>query len=192
MSQIMLHILVGIDFSDRSTAALRHALKLASRMHARLHLTHFVKSSGVTAQSDLGLNIPTDFPEARQARVRMQRLLAELGSDVDAQIHLRIGEPGPGMLTLIKELKPDLVVVCSHGYGPLKRALLGSVTRLLVKQSPVPVVVVPTPGREAILDAPEPPKEPELPSVGHAVVNNSGGIGLSGIGGIGGADVVLR
>lgn len=192
MSKNMRHILVGIDFSDRSTAALRHALKLASHGDARLHLTHFVKSSGVTSQGDLGLNIPANFPEARQARVRMQRLLAELGSDVDAQIHLRIGEPGPGMLALIKELKPDFVVVCSHGYGPIKRALLGSVTRDLVKHSPVPVVVVPAPGREAILDAPEPPKEPELPSVGRAVVDTAGGIGLSGIGGIGGGDVVLR
>jgi nucleotide-binding universal stress UspA family protein len=192
MNQSTIHILVGIDFSESSTAALRHAQKLAGRMQARLHLCHFVKSNGVTAQSDLGLNVPDDFPEAKQARVALQRLLADLGSDVDGQIHLRIGDPGRGILALINELKPDLVVVCSHGYGLIKRTLLGSITKQLVEQSPVPVVVVPAPGREASLYAPEPPKERELPAVGRAVADSSGGVGLSGIGGIGGGGVVLR
>ena len=192
MNQATLHILVGVDFSESAKAALTHACKLAIRMKARLHLCHFVKPNGVSVPGDLGLNIPDNFPEAKQARVELQRTLLELGPDIDGQIHLRLGEPGRGMLALIQELKPDLVVVCSHGYGLLKRTLLGSVTKLLVEQSPAPVVVVPTPGREAVLYAPEPPKEPELPSVGRAVLDSGGGVGMSGIGGVGGDGVVFK
>ena len=192
MSQSTPHILVGVDDSKSTEVALLHAHKLAARMQARLHLCHFVKSSGVVSPGDLGLNVPDDFPEAKQARIWLQRMLTELGRDIDCQIHLRIGEPVAGMLALIEELRPDLVIVCSHGDGLLKRTLLGSVSRQLVERSPVPVLMVPTPGREAILDAPAPAKEPELPAVGRAVVEAGDGVGLAGIGGIGGGGVVLR
>lgn len=192
MSQNTPNILVGIDFSESSNVALLHARKLAVRMQARLHLCHFVQGQRIASQDDLGLNIPEDFPEAKEARADLQRILADLGSDIDGQIHLRLGEPKRGFLAMIQELKPDLVVVCSHGYGLIKRTLLGSVTRHLVEKSPVPVVVVPTPGREAILNAPEPLKEPELPAVGRAVIDSSVELDLNGIGGIGGGGVVLK
>ena len=102
MSKSTVHILVGIDFSDSSMAALNHAIDFGSRMQARLHLCHFVKSTGVEAQSDLGLNVPDEFPEAKQARIQLQRSLSNLGSDIDAQIHVRIGDPVRGMLALAK------------------------------------------------------------------------------------------
>jgi hypothetical protein len=94
--------------------------------------------------------------------------------------------PLAGMLSLIKEIRPDLVVVCSHGKGLLKRALIGSVSSQLVQRSPVPVLVVPTPGREQVLNQPEPPAEPELPAVGRAVVETGGGTTGYGINSIGG------
>jgi hypothetical protein len=120
------------------------------------------------------MNIPDSFPEAREARTRLERVRANLGTNLDVELHVRIGTPVEAMLTLIKELKPDLVVVCSHGKTLVQRALLGSVSNRLVQLSPVPVLVVPTPGREASLYQPEPPKEIELPAVGRAVTNSHG------------------
>ena len=188
-----MHILVGLDFSESSLMALAHALKLAERTGARLHLCHVVPRGGIAAPMNLGFNIPEEFPEAREARARLQRLHADLGAKVDAEVHLRMGEPVAGILALIQELKPDLVVVCSHGKGRIRRALLGSVSSQLAQRSPVPVVLVPTPGRETALFAPEPPPEPELPSVGQAVIDRSGAsISDGGIGGVGHVDLYLR
>lgn len=188
-----LHILVAVDFSESSAMALAHALKLAERTAARLHICHVAPASGLAAPVNLGMNIPTEFPEAREARVRLQRLHHDLGSKVDTELHLRMGEPVPGILGAIQELKPDMVVVCSHGKGAIRRALLGSVSSQLAQRSPVPVLVVPTPGREAALFAPEPAPEPELPSVGRAVIDHdSPGAADGGIGGTGGVGVHLR
>lgn len=148
MNEATLHILVGVDFSGSSDLALAHALKLAQRTSARLHICHITPSAGVTAPLNLGLNIPVEFPEARQARRRLERMKASLGPNFDVEVHLRIGNPLSGIQTLIQELKPDLVVVCSHGKGLVARTFLGSVTNRLVELSPVPVMVVPAPGRE--------------------------------------------
>lgn len=187
------NILVAVDFSDSAELALAQARKLAERPHTRLHICHIATGEGLEAPVSLGMNIPDDFPEAKEARAQLQHLRAQLGSSIDAQIHLRMGEPVAALLALIKELKPDMLVVGSHGKGALRRALVGSVSSAMVQRSPVPVLVVPAPGREALLHAPEPAPEPELPSVGRAVVP-TGGVSTSdaGIAGVGGMDLRLR
>jgi hypothetical protein len=92
----------------------------------------------------------------------------------------------------IKEMKPDVVVVGSHGKGMLSRALLGSVSSELAAKSPVPVMIIPTPGREELLNQPEPPKEPELPAVGRAVADTGGSTTTFGAGSIGGVGITYR
>lgn len=193
MSTAKLHILVGIDFSDSSNVAIQHAARLSVAMGARLHLAHIATGEGFVADTNLGMNIPGDFPAAKESRTQLQRVLGQLGAGIDGEVHVRLGtSPLAGMLSLIKELKPDFVVVGSHGKGLLRRALLGSVSNQLAERSPVPVMIIPTPGREEALNQPEPPPEPELPSVGRAVVDTGGGNSSFGIGSVGGGDINYR
>lgn len=193
MSPAKMHILVGIDFSDSSNLAIQHAARWAESCGARLHLCHIAEGEGIVADTNLGLNIPNEFPEAKEARTRLQRLLVELGTRIDGEVHVRLGtSPMAGMLSLIKEIKPDVVVVGSHGKGMLKRALLGSVSHELAAKSPVPVMIIPTPGRQELLNQPEPQKEPELPSVGRAVADTGGGTTTFGVGSIGGVGITYR
>ena len=192
MNENILHILVGIDFTEGSAMALAHALKLAERTRSRLHLGHVAPGSGISAEMNLGMNIPAEFPEAREARAQLERVKSNLGTALDVELHVRIGAPVKGMLALIHELKPDLVVICSHDKGMVERTLRGSISASLVQQSPVPIMVVPTPGREATLYQPEPPKEPELPSVGRAVTDTHGiQTSDAGIAGTSGSDIRL-
>lgn len=193
MSTATFHILVGIDFSDSSNLAIQHALRLGGAMGARLHLAHIVTGEGLVADTNLGMNIPGDFPAAKESRASLQRLLGQLGANVDGEIHVRLGtSPLAGLQSLITELKPDFVIVGSHGRGLLHRALLGSVSHQLAERSPVPVMIIPTPGREEALRQPEPPAEPELPAVGRPVADSEGGSSAFGIGSVGGSDVHYR
>lgn len=164
------NILVGIDFSDSSAGAMYHAVAMAERLGATLHLCHIAQiNANLVAYTDFALNVPAEFPDAQEARERLERLRAVLSQKITVETHLRIGDPVNGMLALARELRPDMIVVGSHGFGAVMRMLMGSVSTRLTRVSPVPVLVVPAPGRGAAAQAPEPVIEPPLPSVGSGV-----------------------
>jgi nucleotide-binding universal stress UspA family protein len=205
MSSGKMNILVAVDFSDTSAVAMYHALALAERTSAVLHLAHVVPGD-IQIPTDVGMNVPYELPEVKEARTRLERMRAMIGGKVDVELHLRAGQAVPAMLKLAKELKPDLVVVGSHGHGAVMRLLMGSFSTQMTKRSPVPVLVVPAPGRELEADKPEPQIEPAadagLPSIGQAAGDGgeqsheyhglsgglSSGVGTSP-GGISGLDV---
>lgn len=171
MSSGKMNILVGVDFSDTSAVAMYYALSLAERALATLHLVH-VAAAEFEIPTDIGMNAPSEIPEVKEARTRLERMRAMVsgGGKVEVDLHLRAGRPVPTMLRLIEELKPDFVVVGSHGRGAVMRLFLGSVSAELIKYSTVPVLVVPAPGRQAVASAAEPVIEPATgPSVGQAV-----------------------
>jgi nucleotide-binding universal stress UspA family protein len=163
------HILVGIDFSDSSAGAMYHALALAERLGAVLHLVHVAPAQAhLTVPTDIGMNMPTEFEEVKEARERLERLRAMIGEKASVELHLRMGDPVRGLIEVIRELRPDMVVIGSHGRSAVMRMLLGSVSTQIIHQSPVPVLVVPAPGREAAQPAEAPAVEPPLPSVGQS------------------------
>jgi len=169
-------LILGTDFSDSSAIALYHATSLAEKLRAQLHIVH-IAPARLSVPTDLGMNLPPDFEEAQLARQRLERMRAMMGSDLDVQLHLRIGHPVHEMLELIRELRPDMVIVGSHGRGAVMRVLLGSVSTELMRRSPVPVLIIPAPGREADLDKPTDPQpvaaDAGMPAVGQAPVSDT-------------------
>ena len=53
------------------------------------------------------------------------------------------GKPIRKILQEITRVRPDLIVVGSHGHGLVHKVLLGSVSSAVVRKAPCPVVVVP-------------------------------------------------
>jgi nucleotide-binding universal stress UspA family protein len=68
-----------------------------------------------------------------------------------AEMRVLQGEPGAQLVGAVHRERAALALVATRGTGPLKAALLGSVSRSLLVSAPVPVMVLP-PGAEPMFD----------------------------------------
>lgn len=140
-------ILVGVDFSEGSERALEQAVTLALGLRARVHVVHVYEPIAMVAPEAVLLTgeVQGQMEAERQQRTTMLAEWAQrlVGDRVPCVTHVIDGASLDGMLEEIRRVKPELVVVGSHGRGALMRMLMGSVSTALCHRSPVPVVVVP-------------------------------------------------
>ncbi|HKY36707.1 MAG TPA: universal stress protein [Polyangiaceae bacterium] len=143
-------ILVPVDYSDCSRAALRFAVDLAQRYQASLDVVHVWDRPSYI--SDLMLTTTEVMPRQslfhlinENAQRDLDQFLkgTELPQGMTATGRLLSGDPASALLQEIKQGHHRLVVVGTHGRTGLSRVLLGSVAEKLVRLSPVPVLVVP-------------------------------------------------
>ncbi len=140
-------ILVGIDFSPSAELALGYAVRLAEAVGARLDLVH-IHHTPIITTPEVMLDPPDEVAAVTWAQKELREMAARtVGERAPVRLHVRTDSTVSGLLQIVHELGPDLVVVGSHGRGAVMRALLGSVAEHLCRRSPVPVVVVPAPGR---------------------------------------------
>jgi nucleotide-binding universal stress UspA family protein len=137
----------GFDGSPESRAALEWAADLAHRRGAQL-IALAVHSP--IAFGGLSTRTATGFRTANEALgaalgEQLSEAVAALGA-ADADGRLLEGDAAGNLIEASTEL--DLLVLGSREYGPIRRVLLGSVSRALVRSASCPVVVLPR-GAEA-------------------------------------------
>ena len=82
-------------------------------------------------------------PVEAAARKKLESTLETVKRRVPAaKSDLRAGVASSEILEAIHELRPDLVIVGTHGRRGMGRLLLGSVAEKVVRMSPVPVLTV--------------------------------------------------
>jgi len=94
------------------------------------------------------------------ARTRAQEYMAELqkrvilsGCDVPISSHVEVGSVVEGLDSHAREARADLLVMTTHGWGPLRRAWLGSVADGLLRRTPCPILAIrPGEGEELKLE----------------------------------------
>jgi nucleotide-binding universal stress UspA family protein len=153
-------VVVGIDGSDASRAALAHAAWEAHRRRATLRLVH--SHSVVVPYSVMGL-APDPVELSRAAKVGAE-MLADFESQAQqAYPELRVdGEviaDSPGGALVAASADADLVVVGSRGLGGFSGLLLGSAGAQLAAHSHAPVIVIRPPDEKGNLGV-GPPHRP--------------------------------
>jgi nucleotide-binding universal stress UspA family protein len=133
----------GFDGSPESEEALAWAAALARRGRARLQALAVHSRVAFGALSTTGAFGCRSADDALRDELeqRMRAALAALpdGSDVSGRV--LEGDAATELAAASAEL--DLLVLGSRGYGSVRSALLGSVSRALVRSAACPVVVVP-------------------------------------------------
>ncbi len=136
-------ILVPTDFSDCADHAVEYAVELARQLGAQITLLHVAEVPVYTYSAAACLS--SDFSKTIEAMARrkLDDVVAVLRQRApDAGGVLESGPPGDAIRAAIKELRPDLIVMGTHGRRGLMHAMLGSVAEKTLRLADVPVLVV--------------------------------------------------
>lgn len=135
-------ILMPVAFSDRCRLAGRYAGAVAARFRSRLVLLHVVEpiaayvSTEMMAYSAAGETTPQ---RVETARGQLESFFADefAGRDVDRVVVA--GAPSSEIVRHAHAARAGLILMPTHGYGPFRRFLLGSVTAKVMHDADCPV-----------------------------------------------------
>jgi nucleotide-binding universal stress UspA family protein len=149
-------ILFAADLSHHAPEVARHAAGLAQKFGAKLHVLHIIEPLSEYAFSVLDSYLPPEAIETMRqqggldaARQAMQQRLEQFCREqnvpaaIIAEIKVAEGLPAAIILDEAQRIKPDLIVMGSHGQTALSEMFIGSVAHKVTIKSPVPVLLVP-------------------------------------------------
>ena len=152
MSIFPTKILLATDGSEEASLAASTASGLARRTGSELHV--------LTVGPELPYYELPDYParfeevveaqrrETREVLDEQVRKIEESGGTVE-KVHLETGiPPGRAIVHLGEELGAGVIAIGSRGRGPMKRAVMGSVSSSVVHHAHCPVLVVRGEGRD--------------------------------------------
>jgi nucleotide-binding universal stress UspA family protein len=133
-------ILVPMDGSPSSIAALEQALVLAEDLAADIEVLHVYAPD----RFELGSSTATTDDASAEAEREMENAIGEaraiLGDRLDRRTES--GEPVRKIIELAAAENADLIIMGTHGRVGRLRALVGSVAEGVVRSAPCPVLTV--------------------------------------------------
>lgn len=149
-------ILVPVDFSASSRAALDYAELLGARFGAEVDVLHVwspVDEAGTKTE------LLTEFMRTDAGHKMMEWLASfELRSHVEAHGRLAPGVPGDVPDAIIEAVETgayDLIVMGTHGRQGLSHLLRSSVAEKVMNRAPCPVLTVHAPDADTFAPDPE-------------------------------------
>jgi nucleotide-binding universal stress UspA family protein len=134
-------ILFPVDFSERSRAAAPFVLSMAQRYQAHVVLMHVLQPPmPIYAGMGIIYDEGRDFEELLAAlRAELQKFAESELPKVNLTCVVEPGDAAAAISQYAGDEKIDLIAMPTHGYGPFRRALLGSVTAKVLHDVSVPV-----------------------------------------------------
>jgi len=132
-------IIVPVDFSAESLAAVETALKLVDDP-AHVLVAHVLQDLSPAEPGEIWHSVDPAVRAQHAAKALRERLGREECKQVG--INVLIGDPGYEIADLAAREQAELIVLPSHGRTGLKRLLLGSVAERVIRLAHCPVLVL--------------------------------------------------
>lgn len=134
------HILFPVDFSERCSSAVPFVEAVASRYEAKITLLSVAQPFYYAAMGDPGGLVGLDTEELlRDVRERLANSLRTEFSGLRVERFTELGEPAQVITEFARTRGVDLIMMPTHGYGPFRSLLLGSVTAKVLHDAECPV-----------------------------------------------------
>ena len=155
MKIVLQRILVPVDFSERSRAAVVYGAAFVEKFGGSLHVLHVVDDPvgvGVdplmlpfTARTAVEMSIETT------AWKELRDILPKNDHDrLRTVLALEWGVPAVEILRYAKSHAIDLITMATHGRSGVTHLVMGSVAEDVVRDAPCPVLTVRQPEREFV------------------------------------------
>jgi nucleotide-binding universal stress UspA family protein len=136
-------ILVPTDMSDFGELALRFALVFSERLGSEITLLNAEEISWFATEHSLGYY----FENAPEAKVALTNRLnayaaARLPATVKSSALFADDLPERAIVKTAHDLDASLIIMGTHGRHGFRRALLGSVTERVLRETDIPVITV--------------------------------------------------
>ena len=154
-------ILVATDLTPNAVQAFKHAVMMARRNRANIHLLHVVPEvdpamrsyiSALMIKGSLEKFDTQHEAEAREEiRERLKKFaadeLADHPEDLDRVVSVDVlhGDPVARILETADRLQIDVIVMGTHGKGAMEYTFLGSVAEKVLRKTRRPVFIIPLP-----------------------------------------------
>ncbi|MDR3387593.1 MAG: universal stress protein [Rudaea sp.] len=148
------HILIPSDGSERSDAAIKHGVRFAKALGAKVTGVHVIPPfHSFTYRSQMLLTYHVALPEDSEAGYKratgecakkilqaIKRAASAEGVSCDT-IKVIDDQPFKAILEVAGKKGCDLIVMASHGHSGIGAVLLGSETQKVLTHSQIPVLV---------------------------------------------------
>jgi nucleotide-binding universal stress UspA family protein len=149
------YILLPTDFGETARVALKYAQALATTFNASIHLLHVLEDPLIYPAAHEGyFSLQPDYRQVMEQETyqRLETLLPEgERAGVHAKCVVRWGSPFVEIVRYAKSENMDMIVMGSHGLGPIAHMLMGSVAEKVVRKAPCPVLTVRHPEHEFVM-----------------------------------------
>jgi nucleotide-binding universal stress UspA family protein len=139
-------IVVGVDGSDDSMAALAAAAELGEEAGAALVVVHVRHEGWVTASATVvepgALLAMKDTLDAEATTTRQRAAAVLAGRRVLWRFDVALGDPASELIAAAHDQGAAAIVVGGRSHGVVTGLIVGSVAQKLVRHSPVSVLVV--------------------------------------------------
>jgi nucleotide-binding universal stress UspA family protein len=140
---VLRRLLVAIDLSEHSRAALHVAGTIAHQFGAALEILYVWAAPFYDADEHFDADLFERIRQSARAELDEFVLSAALPAPLTVEVHIASGAPGERIAERISAGAPDLLVLGTHGHGGFKRLVLGSVAEATVRYATCAALVVP-------------------------------------------------
>jgi len=150
------HIVIAVDYDPTAQKVAEQGFSLAKSMGAEVTLLHVITNSTYYASNEfspvLGIGGYIETAQIQLDTIDGLRNAAQHFldktkrhlEDENIQTIVNEGDIADTILETAKELKADIIVMGSHSQKWLENILVGSVTEEVLKQTRIPLFIIPT------------------------------------------------
>lgn len=135
------HILIPLDGSRLAESVLPYSVALCKKSAAQVTLLHVIEK-GASAEIHGERHLTNEVEACNYLGEIAEKYFSGV-SNVERHVHTdEVSHVPASIVQHSSELKPDLIILCTHGQGGIRDMVVGSIAQQVVSNGQVPVLLV--------------------------------------------------